>query len=82
MKTNKKENKMSKSYLNDMIDMSDTFWKMTYLDGEIEYTEFAPYNKGSYYEYERLEKVGNPVVKFELVKAENSNNDLRLVSVI
>ena len=82
MKTNKKENKMSKSYLNDMMNMSDTFWKMTYLDGEIEYTEFAPYNRSSYYEYERLEKVGNPVVKFELVRADNSNNDLRLVSVI
>ena len=40
MKTNKKENKMNGSYLNDMTDMSDTFWKMTYLDGEIEYTEF------------------------------------------
>lgn len=73
---------MSKSYLNDMTDMSDTFWKMTYLDGEIEYTEFAPYNDKSYYEYERLEKVGNPVVKFELVRADKSNNDLRFVSVI
>ena len=81
MKTNKKENKMNGSYLNDMTDMSDTFWKMTYLDGEIEYTEFAPYNKDSYYEYDRLEKVGNPVIKFELVKADKSNNDLRFVSV-
>ena len=71
MKTTKKE-----------ISMTDTFWKLTYLDGEIEYTEFAPYNDKSYYEYERLEFVGNPVIKFELVKADNSNNDLRLVSVI
>lgn len=73
---------MSKSYLNDMTELTDTFWKMTYLDGEIEYTEFAPYNDKSYYEYERLEKVGNPVVKFELVRADKSNNDLRFVSVI
>ena len=70
MKTTKKE-----------ISMTDTFWKLTYLDGEIEYTEFAPYNKNSYYEYERLEKVGNPVVRFELVRADKSNNDLRFVSV-
>lgn len=82
MKTNKKKNKMNGSYLNDMSNLTDTFWKMTYLDGEIEYTEFAPYNDKSYYEYERLEKVGNPVVRFELVRADNSNNDLRLVSVI
>lgn len=73
---------MNGSYLNDMSNLTDTFWKMTYLDGEIEYTEFAPYNDKSYYEYERLEKVGNPVVRFELVRADNSNNDLRLVSVI
>ena len=39
------------------------------------------YNDKSYYEYERLEIVGNPVIKFELVKADNSNNDLRFVSV-
>ena len=70
MKTTKKE-----------IKMTDTFWKLTYLDGEIEYTEFAPYNDKSYYEYERLEIVGNPVIKFELVKDDNSNNDLRFVSV-
>jgi hypothetical protein len=61
--------------------MTDTFWKLTYLDGEIEYTEFAPYSNKSYYEYERLESVGNPVIKFELVKADKSNNDLRFVSV-
>jgi hypothetical protein len=70
MKTNKKE-----------ISMTDTFWKLTYSDGEIEYTEFAPYSNKSYYEYERLESVGNPVIRFELVRADNSNNDLRFVSV-
>jgi len=70
MKTNKKE-----------ISMTDTFWKLTYSDGEIEYTEFAPYSNKSYYEYERLESVGNPVIRFELVRAENSNNDLKFVRI-
>jgi hypothetical protein len=78
MKTNKKEIKMNDCY---GVELVDTFWKLTYLDGEIEYTEFAPYSNKSYYEYERLESVGNPVIKFELVKADKSNNDLRFVSV-
>jgi hypothetical protein len=78
MKTNKKESKMNDRY---GVELVDTFWKLTYLDGEIEYTEFAPYSNKSYYEYERLESVGNPVIKFELVKADKSNNDLEFVSV-
>jgi hypothetical protein len=57
---------------NERIKMTDTFWKLTYADGEIEYTEKAPYDKGSYTEYNRLVKVGNPVIRFELVKASNS----------
>lgn len=61
--------------------MTDTFWKLTYADGEIEYTEKAPYDKGSYYEYERLVSVGNPVIRFELVMASKTNNDLRFVPV-
>lgn len=48
----------------------NTFWKLTYLNGEIEYSEFAPYNEYSSSEYNRLEIVGNPVIKFERVKAE------------
>lgn len=59
------------------VELVNTFWKLTYLDGEIEYTDYAPYSKNSYYEYERLERVGNPVVKFELV-----NNDLKVVSAV
>jgi hypothetical protein len=78
MKTNKKGISMNDRY---GVELVDTFWKLTYLDGEIEYTEFAPYSNKSYYEYERLESVGNPVVKFELVRADKSNNDLRFVSV-
>ena len=61
--------------------MTDTFWKLTYADGEIEYSEKAPYEKGSYSEYERLISVGNPVIKFELVMANKMNNDLRFVPV-
>jgi hypothetical protein len=78
MKTNKKEISMNDRY---GVELVDTFWKLTYLDGEIEYTEFAPYSNKSYYEYERLESVGNPVIRFELVRADKSNNDLRFVSV-
>ncbi len=70
MKTTKKE-----------IKMTDMFWKLTYADGDIEYTEKAPYDKGSYYEYERLVSVGNPVIRFELVMACKKNNDLRFVPV-
>lgn len=66
---------------NGKIKMTDTFWKLTYADGEIEYTEKAPYDKGSYYEYERLVSVGNPVIRFELVMASKKNNDLRFVPV-
>lgn len=63
------------------MNMENIFWKLTYLDGEIEYTDYAPYSKNSYYEYERLERVGNPVIRFEMVRANDSNNDLKIVSV-
>jgi len=68
MKTNKME-----------IKNTDMFWKLTYADGEIEYTEKAPYSEGESAEYNRLVTVGNPVIKFELVMACKKNNDLRLV---
>lgn len=62
--------------------MNDTFWKLTYADGFIEYSEFAPYELNETAEYKRLEFVGNPVISFELVRADKSNNDLRFVPVV
>jgi len=48
----------------------NSFWKLTYANGEVEYSEFAPYDLSERSEYERLASVGNPVVKFEKVASD------------
>ena len=51
------------------IDLN-TFWKLTYADGEVEYSQFAPYDLNNLTQYERLESMGNPIVKFEKVASD------------
>ena len=46
---------------------SNEYWAITYADGVVEYTDSAPYEMRDSDEYKRLVKVGNPVVKFEMV---------------
>jgi hypothetical protein len=80
--TKKPTNNASDNVNKGIYEHGERFWSVTYASGVIEYVKSAPFESwGDSSEYKRLQRIGNPVIKFEMVKASKENNDLRIVPV-